>query len=647
MAETKVINLEVKDNSEETADGFKKVADSIEDVNEGVKDTNKGVDEVGKTADTVTGGMVGKFRGLLGSVKSVISSFGVLKTAIIATGIGALLVAIVAVKNAFTSSEEGQNKFAKILGVIGAVVGNLLDILSDLGMKIISIFEDPKKAIKDFAKLIKENIVNRFNGLLELIPALGKAVSALFKGNFSEAGKIATNATAKVTLGVENLTDKIQAATEATKAFIEEQIREAKIAAEIADQRAKADKLERSLIVQRAEANRKRAELLEKAQQRQNFTVKERIEFLKQASELEEEITNKEIKAAKLRRDAIIEENKLSKSNKEALQAEEEAKAKVIELETARLSKQKEVTGQISGLIEQEKALNKAKFDENKRLINEKAAKEKQANEESLKLAKEKAQKELEIERNRIQNLQNLENDFLTQLEQAETDYYNSKLTAEQLEIQNTQDKFFNLIEQAKQFGQDTSILEQAQKDELSKINDKYREAEIKKDKDLQEQKYDAVKSTLSSISNLAELFAGKSKKQQEKAFKVQKAANIASATIDTYKGAVSVFAQTPGGLLIKSLAAAGAVTAGLANVKKIASQKFDGGGNPSDGGSRPNIPNLSTPQSVQPSFNIVGDSGVNELEALKSQPSKAYVVSGEVTTQQALDRNRQRNATL
>ena len=94
-------------------------------------------------------------------------------------------------------------------------------------------------------------------------------------------------------------------------------------------------------------------------------------------------------------------------------------------------------------------------------------------------------------------------------------------------------------------------------------------------------------------------------------------------------------------------MAAAGAVTAGLANVKKIASQKFDGGGNPSDGGSRPNIPNLSTTQSVQPSFNIVGDSGVNELEALKSQPSKAYVVSGEVTSAQALDRNRQRNATL
>ena len=41
----------------------------------------------------------------------------------------------------------------------------------------------------NFVDLIKENIINRFEGLLELIPQLGKAINALFKGNFSEAGK--------------------------------------------------------------------------------------------------------------------------------------------------------------------------------------------------------------------------------------------------------------------------------------------------------------------------------------------------------------------------------------------------------------------------------------------------------------------------
>ena len=602
MAETKVINLEVKDNSDETAKGFKKVADSIEDVNDGVKDTNKGVEEVGKTTDNITGGMVSKFKGLLGSVKSVISSFGILKTAIIATGIGALLVAIVAVKNAFTSSEEGQNRYAKLLSKIGVVVGNVTDILSNLGNSIIS---------------------------------LSKAIGLVLVGDIDGAKQ-----------AFKEFKEEIFAVKDAVANFGEETRKEIAQAGKIADARAKADRLERKLIVERAEADRKRAELLEKSQQRQNFSVKERIEFLKQASQLEEEITNKEIQVAKLRSEALIEENKLSNSNKEALQAEEESKARLIELETARLSKQKEVTGQISGLIEQEKALNKAKFVEKQRLIDEQTAKEKQANAESLKLAEEKAKKELEIEKARIQNLQNLENEFLSQLEQAETDYYNSKLTPQQLEIQNTQDKYFNLIEQATQYGQDISVLEQAQKDELSKINDKYRADEEAKDKALQEQKFNAVSNTLSAIGNIAELFAGKSRKQQERAFKIQKVANIASATMDSYKAAVSTFANTPGGLIIKSIASAGALTAGLLNVKNIASQKFDSASASGGRGSAPSIGG-STPQSIQPSFNVVGDSGVNQLEALKSQPSKAYVVSGEVSSAQALDRNRQRNATL
>ena len=44
--------------------------------------------------------------------------------------------------------------------------------------------------------------------------------------------------------------------------------------------------------------------------------------------------------------------------------------------------------------------------------------------------------------------------------------------------------------------------------------------------------------------------------------------------------------------------------------------------------------------------FNIVGNAGANPLAAL-SQPIQAYVVSGEVTTAQALDRNKVNFATF
>jgi hypothetical protein len=268
-------------------------------------------------------------------------------------------------------------------------------------------------------------------------------------------------------------------------------------------------------------------------------------------------------------------------------------------------------------------------------------------------------------EKERLRNLKNLENQYLAEKEEAENDYYNSKLTDEQLEVQNTQDKYFLLIEQAKIYNTDSAILEQAQKDELKAINDKYRDAETKAqdeidkkkleaDKLLQNQKIDAVQSTFTTIANLSELFAGKSRKQQETAFKIQKAANIANATIDTYKAATGAYASLSSipvvGVGLGIAAAGAALTAGLLNVKKIASTKFNVGGATGGGGSAPSTGGGggATPQNViTPNFNIVGNNGTNQLQQLKQAPVQAYVVSGEMSTQQSLDRNRLRNATL
>ena len=201
----------------------------------------------------------------------------------------------------------------------------------------------------------------------------------------------------------------------------------------------------------------------------------------------------------------------------------------------------------------------------------------------------------------------------------------------------------YNTLSQ--QLNNELIALEDEQRKLRAEKEKEQNEKDLENTKKLQEQKYQATSDTLSSISNLAELFAGKSEKQQEKAFKIQKAANVASAIIDTYKAANLALASAPPPL---SFAFAGAaITAGLLNVKNIASQQFSGGASSGGGSGGGSTPNLSTPQSVQPNFNIVGDSGVNQLDALKSQPSKVYVVSGEVSSAQALDRNRQRNATL
>jgi len=258
MSTTKEFKIKVDNN-------FKQASKDVDGLNDNLKATstaNASVSASGATATTQMNALgASKFTGLLSSIGGVVKALFTLRGALIATGIGAFVVLIASLKSAFTSSEEGQNKFSKLMGVIGVVVGNVGDILSEVGGKIISAFENPLESIKKFSRAIKENITNRFEGMLELIPALGRAVSKLFSGDFSEAGKIATNAVAKVTLGVENLTDRIEEATDATREFIAEQQREANIASGIADKRATADRIDRALIVERAKAQTKISEL--------------------------------------------------------------------------------------------------------------------------------------------------------------------------------------------------------------------------------------------------------------------------------------------------------------------------------------------------------------------------------------------------
>ena len=377
----------------------KEAEKNVDDLNEGIDETKTGVGDVANAADAMAGGFIGKFKGVIKSVRTGIGAFKSLRVAIAATGLGALVIAIGSVITAFKSSEEGQNKFAKLMGIIGAVTGNFVDLIADLGENIIGAFENPKEAVSSFANLIKENIINRFEGLVKLVPRLGTAIGLLFRGKFKEAGKVATDAVGQVVLGVESVTDKVVAATEAVGDFIEENKREAKVAADIADMRAKADKAERQLILDRAKADRERAELLDKAVDKENFTAEQRIAFLEEAAAIEEAITQQEIDAARLRFEAKKAENELSKSTKEDKDEEAQLEARLIELETARLRKQKAVTAQLSGVRREAQAERDAETAEEEKKRKEREAQELKDKQE---LEKEKLEAEKKANDQRI-----------------------------------------------------------------------------------------------------------------------------------------------------------------------------------------------------------------------------------------------------
>jgi hypothetical protein len=616
MAQKVVIDLDVN-----TSKGVQQV----NELNKSISNTNKEVSTVGDSSkqltsslDSVSGGAVSAFKNLKSGLTTAVSGFNSLKVAIIGTGIGALIIAILAVKQAFTSSEEGQNKFAKIMGVIGSVVGNLSDILSDLGMKIISAFENPKQALIDFKNLIKENIQNRFQAIIDTLGFLGSAFKKVFSGDFSgalEDAKKAGSSYIDVLTGVKDTLGKV---SKATSDFANELKKEAKIAGQIADQRAKADKVERALIVERAKANRDRAELLDKAAQKEKFNASERIGFLEEAARIDEEITNKEINAAKLRLQAKQAENALANSTKADLDEEANLKARLIDLETQRLTKQKTVSAQIVSARREEAAELKAIKDEEDTRIKE---------QEDKRIADDKAKLDKEIaEAKALSDLKN-------QIRDSEAVTEDERRA---LEIQKTIEHYDNLIALATEQGLATEALEQAKVNALNKFNQANSKNQINWEKLTQSEKTRVVSQGLNNLTSILgeESAAGK-------------AAAIANATISTYQSATDSYKSLSGipiiGPALGFAAAGAAIVGGITNVKKIVSTKVpnSSGG----GGSAPSISgSTASAPSIPPAFNVVGASNTNQLaDAIggqAQQPIKAFVVSNDVTSAQSMDRN-------
>ena len=183
--------------------------------------------------------------------------------------------------------------------------------------------------------------------------------------------------------------------------------------------------------------------------------------------------------------------------------------------------------------------------------------------------------------------------------------------------------------------------------------NKKKSEEELQQEKELQSAKLDLAGATLQGIGNLVNAFAGENEEQQRRAFNISKAISIAQATIDTYKGATAAFASTaasPLGIANPAapfIAAAAAVAAGLANVATIARQQYQGGGSGGSGGGA-GASNPPAELSNPATFNVVGNTGTNQLaQTLGQQPLQAYVVAGDVTSAQSLERNKIQQSTL
>jgi len=264
----------------------------------------------------------------------------------------------------------------------------------------------------------------------------------------------------------------------------------------------------------------------------------------------------------------------------ETLRIKDEGRAKELEALDLQYKRKKEDA-------EKELATDKDKVNKlsklNAQAIDSRKADEKAINEKYDKLDKEKAAKALE---DKIK-LQDEQWYALQKLK-------NSQQEQDLLDLQIAYDKEFELAlnnaelqkELTDKFNKDSAAINKKYRTEEEIANAETAKKDAERIKELSNLRLNAAKDTLQVISNLTDLFAGKSKAQQKKAFQVQKAVSIAGAIIDTYKAANAAFASGSAiNPIYGAISAAAAVTAGLLNVKKIASQKFEGGGSSGGGG--------------------------------------------------------------
>jgi hypothetical protein len=248
--------------------------------------------------------------------------------------------------------------------------------------------------------------------------------------------------------------------------------------------------------------------------------------------------------------------------------------------------------------------------------------------------------------------------------------YDQNTRSAAQLEEDAVREKYFNLIEQAKQYGLDTQELEKRQQEEIAKIQDEARAKKEAEEKAEFDRRVKIAEDYAGSLNNLAETvftvsnrFGKQDEESKEKRakrqFQVAKALQLSMAIMDGFKAVTTSLSMSPVAIGpvpnpagIASLAFA--VTTSLANIAKIASTQYGskstGGGAgsssaPMGGGATPSTGGT-------PSFSLFGQGNdMNTTSAPKDQETsltvKAVVVESDVTSTQNKVKKMQENATL
>lgn len=570
--------------ADKTADSINTIANTTKDIGDSAKDSQKGIKGLG------TG-----FKGLGVAIK--------------AAGIGLLLSAMEILRELFDNNQKTVDFFNTTFNTLQVAFSDFVKwIESNTGTFtdfFKSIFEDPLGAVEDLGNAIKDNIIERFNSLLDTLGFVGEAMKRFFEGDFKGALESVQNAGKEmldVFTGIDGSADKIANAALAVGEYAKETIKQGAAMTEVNKAAEIAEVLAQGLI----EKYDLQAEKLRQVRDDERLTIQERIKANEDLAKVLDEQEAAMLKAAQISLDKAKQDLALAPDNIEFINAKKQA-------ETELAGVQAQVAGFRSEQLMNEMSLQRELVD----LDKSKA---------------ENAQEVAEIEGQAAID--------------AETNLYKRIDLEEALSKKLYDDKLAQLEADKLLYKEGT----QAYQDMVSEINILNAERtaqegeEAKKRRELeqgvQQARLQMTGDAIGALNDLAQAFLSGNEEQAKKAFQINKALGISQAVVNTAQAVTA--ALTAGGNPIKLATGAQFVEAGIAaatgaaQIATIARQQFQTSGSVDTNIQTPTAPSTS------PQFNIVGASGQNAiLESLQRNPVKAYVVGSDVTSQQELDRNR------
>ena len=594
-----IVELEAK--TDKALKGIDNVAKSVQDLNKEVVSSNQDTAKSLKNVEASSGKVAKGIRGIGNAIK--------------AAGIGLAIAAFATLKDIFMQNQKAADLFNTAFEVVSIAFNDFVGFIVDNGTKVTdffkSIFDDPKQALIDFADAFKKNIQERFESYLDTLGFLASAVKKVFSGDFAgalEDVKSAGKESLDVLTGVNDTFDKsvdiVKSSAEAISDYASETVKAAKGNVELAKSAELAAVLNQGLV----EKYDRQAEQLRQIRDDESKSIEDRIKANEElALVLDEQEKAMQENAAIAVASAEAELSK-NKDNIELQKAYQEA-----------LNEQAAIEAQITGFRSEQQTNTNSLLREQKEIMNEIALFGKsERDKERLELEQQYEANKLLIEKEITDDAEKKE-----RLLAAETDYKTK------------------LAEVNKTFAAEDL-------DKKKEIADKENEIEERKRQQRQE--------TLSNLVTIAgaETAVGKAALVAKQLLNAKELILEISKTItfSTQAAARSAVAMAEGTAQtakigfpknIPMLIGYAAQAVGIFSAIRSAVRSAKGGAtipNPTPKIAAP----PTTSASIPPAFNIVGQSGTNQLASAiggqSQQPIQAFVVSSEVSTAQELDRN-------